>query len=199
MPELTADELRQLLQLEPLTIEGGYFRETYRSTTQIPHSALPPHTPVRAPSPHASTTCSRPTPSPSSIACPAKRSFTSILEIPSRCSNSIPNGLGEFITLGSDLRSGMRLQHIVPGNVWQGARLKAGGRFALMGTTVAPGFDYADYEAGDREELRHQFPASPTPSATSLAFKTNLYQHANRSHWKTCSQFSDVYSPIPWP
>ena len=53
----------------------------------------------------------------------------------------------------------MLLQHIVPGNVWQGARLKAGGRFALMGTTVAPGFDYADYEAGNRDELLRQFPS----------------------------------------
>jgi uncharacterized protein len=36
--------------------------------------------------------------------------------------------------------------------------LKAGGRFALMGTTVAPGFDYADYKAGNRDELCRQFP-----------------------------------------
>jgi uncharacterized protein len=70
-----------------------------------------------------------------------------------------PDGRGEIITLGSDLRSGMCPQHIVPGGVWQGARLREGGRFALMGTTVAPGFDYADYEAGNREDLCRQFPS----------------------------------------
>ena len=159
MPELTADELRQLLQLEPLTIEGGYFRETYRSTTQIPHSAL------RSPysGPRAFSTCIYYLLTPDTFSVihrlPGEEIFHFYLGDPVEMLQLHPGGNGEIITLGSDIRSGTLLQHIVPGNVWQGARLKAGGRFALMGTTVAPGFDYADYEAGDREELLRQFPS----------------------------------------
>jgi hypothetical protein len=159
MPEITADELRRLLQLEPLTIEGGYFRETYRSTTQIPHSALPAAYTI----PRAFSTCIYYllTPDTSSIIhrLPGEEIFHFYLGDPVEMLQLHPNGSGEIIALGSDIRSGMRLQHIVRGNVWQGARLKTDGRFALMGTTVAPGFDYADYESGNRDELIRDFPA----------------------------------------
>src|SRR5512135_3528073 len=38
---MTADEVKQLLQLEPLHFEGGYFRETYRSRWQVSAECLP--------------------------------------------------------------------------------------------------------------------------------------------------------------
>jgi len=44
--------------------------------------------------------------------------------------------------------------------VWQGSRLVAGGSFALLGCTVSPGFDYADYETGKREVLLRQYSAA---------------------------------------
>jgi predicted cupin superfamily sugar epimerase len=61
--------------------------------------------------------------------------------------------------LGPDLDAGMRPQVIVPRGVWQGARLRPGGGVALLGTTVAPGFEYADYEAGERAGLLARYPA----------------------------------------
>jgi predicted cupin superfamily sugar epimerase len=69
-----------------------------------------------------------------------------------------PDGSGKIVTLGSDLQAGMHPQVIVPRGVWQGARLVAGGKFALLGCTVAPGFDFADYEHGRREELIRDYP-----------------------------------------
>lgn len=57
------------------------------------------------------------------------------------------------MVLGTDLDRGMRPQVTVPRDVWQGSRLVAGGRFALLGTTVAPGFDGADFDTGRRDEL----------------------------------------------
>jgi uncharacterized protein len=159
MPQLTAEDIRQILQLEPLTIEGGYFRETYRSTTEIPHSALP----SAFSGPRGFSTCIYYLLTPDTFSVihrlPGEEIFHFYLGDPVEMLQLHPGGNGEVITLGSDLRSGMCLQHIVPGNVWQGARLKPGGRFALMGTTVAPGFDYADYEGGDRDELLRQFPS----------------------------------------
>ena len=53
----------------------------------------------------------------------------------------------------------MTLQLVVPGGVWQGSRLVPGGRFALLGTTMAPGFDVRDFELGDRGILLERFPA----------------------------------------
>jgi hypothetical protein len=49
-------------------------------------------------------------------------------------------------------------QVVVPRGVWQGARLAAGGKLALLGCTVSPGFEYADYESGAREVLLRKYP-----------------------------------------
>jgi predicted cupin superfamily sugar epimerase len=46
----------------------------------------------------------------------------------------------------------------VPQGVWQGARLVNGGQFALLGCTVSPGFDFADYENGSRQLLIEAYP-----------------------------------------
>lgn len=71
-----------------------------------------------------------------------------------------PDGTGKVITLGSDILNGQHPQVVVPGEVWQGARLAQGGSFGftLMGTTVAPGFDFADFEVGVKKDLVPGFP-----------------------------------------
>jgi predicted cupin superfamily sugar epimerase len=53
-------------------------------------------------------------------------------------------------------------QLIVPGGVWQGARLAAGHRqgWALLGCTLAPAWDERDWEAGPRQALTAAFPAA---------------------------------------
>ena len=68
-----------------------------------------------------------------------------------------PDGTGKTITLGPNILSGQIVQCVVPKFVWQGAALVAGGRFALMGTTMAPAFDFADLELGNRGELLAQY------------------------------------------
>ena len=65
-----------------------------------------------------------------------------------------------MVVLGTDLPAGERPQVVVPQGVWQGARLRRGGRLALLGTTVAPGFDYADYEIGGRAALLASHPGA---------------------------------------
>jgi predicted cupin superfamily sugar epimerase len=69
-----------------------------------------------------------------------------------------PDGSGRLVLLGTDLLSGQQPQTVVPAGVWQGSRLRPGGAFALLGTTMAPGFDFADFEAGKREQLQTQYP-----------------------------------------
>jgi hypothetical protein len=69
-----------------------------------------------------------------------------------------PDVDGRVLRLGADLVAGERPQAVVPAGTWQGARLVAGGRWALLGTTVTPGFDAADFELGRRADLVARWP-----------------------------------------
>jgi predicted cupin superfamily sugar epimerase len=69
-----------------------------------------------------------------------------------------PDGSSEKITLGQDLLGGQKVQFMAPRGVWQGSRLIKGGVFALIGTTMAPGFDYSDLVLGNREALIKSYP-----------------------------------------
>jgi predicted cupin superfamily sugar epimerase len=64
-----------------------------------------------------------------------------------------PDGRGERIILGQDLLGGQKVQHVVPRDVWQGSHLLPGGQFALLGTTMAPGYTDEDYIGGDPDAL----------------------------------------------
>jgi len=82
-------------------------------------------------------------------------------------------GRVERLVLGTDLAAGMRPQAVVPAGTWQASRPLAGGAFALLGATVAPGFDFADFELGQRAALTARFPA--------LADEIARLTHAPRS------------------
>jgi len=65
---------------------------------------------------------------------------------------------GTIVVIGNDLLQGQRPQVVVERGVWQGSRLVKGGRWALLGCTVSPGFEFEDYETGDRAELSAVWP-----------------------------------------
>ena len=70
-----------------------------------------------------------------------------------------PDGGSAIFTLGSDLsRPATASQLLVPAGVWQGTRLIGDGKVALLGCTVTPGFDYADYRGGSFSELAAKWP-----------------------------------------
>lgn len=60
--------------------------------------------------------------------------------------------------LGQDLMQGQVVQHTVLKNCWQGSRLAKGGNWALLGTTMAPGFVWNDFQLGNRNQLLSEFP-----------------------------------------
>jgi len=60
--------------------------------------------------------------------------------------------------LGSDLDKGDSLQVVIPANCWFGSHVEMPDSFALCGCTVAPGFDFRDFEMANRVELINQFP-----------------------------------------
>ncbi|HEX42476.1 MAG TPA: cupin domain-containing protein [Phycisphaerales bacterium] len=69
-----------------------------------------------------------------------------------------PDGTGATHPFaGANVSAGHQLQAIVPKGSWQGCRVMEGGRFALMGTTVTPGFEPEDLELGHRDELLRNY------------------------------------------
>lgn len=60
--------------------------------------------------------------------------------------------------LGLDVAAQQAPQHVVPKGCWFGAELADGVPFALVGCTVAPGFEFADLEFADRQRLLAQHP-----------------------------------------
>jgi uncharacterized protein len=60
--------------------------------------------------------------------------------------------------LGPDVLQGEVFQHVVPAHTWFASRVAEGGAFSLVGCTVAPGFDFADFFMADRAALAAAFP-----------------------------------------
>jgi uncharacterized protein len=61
-------------------------------------------------------------------------------------------------TIGPDILAGQELQVVVPRNKWQALRLVGDAPWVLVGCTVAPGFEYIDFEEGARADLLREFP-----------------------------------------
>ncbi|MBN1956016.1 MAG: cupin domain-containing protein [Anaerolineae bacterium] len=154
---ITAEQIISLLNLQPHP-EGGYFRESYRSDEQIPPAGLPD----RYPGARSFGTAIYYLLTPGTFSrmhrLATDEVFHFYLGDPVEMLQLWPDGTGGSITIGPDIARGMQPQVVVPRGVWQGSRLAAGGRFALLGTTVAPGFEFADYEVGQRGKLAAAYP-----------------------------------------
>jgi hypothetical protein len=155
---LDAREIMDLLNLQPLTIEGGYFRETYRAPLMVSANALPA---AYGRDRNVSTSIYYLL-TPESISAIHRVKSDEIFHFYAGHAVEMlqlwPSGEAKVVTIHNDLAAGHEPQHVVPAGVWQGCRLIRGGSWALMGCTVAPGFDYADFELGDRDILRTQYP-----------------------------------------
>lgn len=155
---LTAQQVIQRLQLEPLTIEGGLFRETYRSPLAFSSEALPIDYGGER---NASTAIYYLlTPDTFSVIHRVKSDelFHFYAGDPVEMLQLFPDGNGRVVTIHNDLAEPCEPQVVVSAGTWQGCRLNPGGHWALMGCTVAPGFDYADFEAAQREEMLNKYP-----------------------------------------
>jgi predicted cupin superfamily sugar epimerase len=156
---LTASQMIELLDLQPLPVEGGHFRQTYRSRASVPAALAPGDPGVR---PMSTAIYYLLTSSPDSFSAihrlPSDEIYHFYLGDPVEMLQLHPGGGSELVVLGPDLVAGQHVQVVVPREVWQGSRLLPGGHFALLGTTMAPGFDERDYLAADPEELCRLYP-----------------------------------------
>jgi len=66
--------------------------------------------------------------------------------------------LVEVIHLGSDIAKGELFQYVVAANCWFASRPAAGSSFCFVGCTVAPGFEFADFELADENILSNLYP-----------------------------------------
>jgi hypothetical protein len=155
---LTIEEIIKLLNLKPHPTEGGYFTETYRSDEIIPKTALP----KRYGNDRSLSTAIFYLLTPETFSAMHRLQSDEIFHFylgdPVEMVNLFSDGAGRVVILGNDLLNGMQPQVMVPKGVWQGARLVPGGKFALLGTTVTPGFEYTDFELGNRIKLISEFP-----------------------------------------
>ena len=69
-----------------------------------------------------------------------------------------PHGNHSVIKLGQNAEAGEQFQCVVPGGHWFGSCLEEPDRYALVGCTVAPGFDFADFRIAARADLLAQYP-----------------------------------------
>lgn len=154
---ITAEEVIAALRLQPHPVEGGFFRETYRSVATLPQSVLPKNVGDRS-----LCTAIYYLLTPQTVSAihqlPTDEVFHFYLGDPVEMIQLWPGGTSRQLVLGTDIRAGHLPQTVVPGGVWQGSFLVPGGKFALLGATMAPGFDYLDYASGNREELQQIYP-----------------------------------------
>lgn len=155
----TAEAIINALNLQQHPKEGGFFRETYRSSDRFTPSALPP----RYNGDRSTSTAIYYLLTPGTISALHRLRTDEIFHFyagsPVRMLQLFPDGQGKEIIIGPDVLAGHQPQVIVPRGVWQGSLLEPGGEFALLGCTVAPGFEYVDYEHGQREELLKKYPS----------------------------------------
>ena len=138
--------------------EGGYFRETYRSAETLQSDALPERF-------------------------GGLRSFSTAIYFLLK-GNQVSNlhriqsdelwhfyygsalniyiidqqGKCDQVCLGADAGKGEVFQAVVKAGCWFGAKVTSIDSYSLVGCTVAPGFDFNDFEIGDREKLLAWYP-----------------------------------------
>jgi predicted cupin superfamily sugar epimerase len=150
---MTGAEIRTLLNLQPHPIEGGYFRRTYTATSSV----------ELARGTRAMGTAIYYLLEPGTFSemhlLDSDEMFHFYLGDPVEMLQLHPDGRSMLFTLGPDLAAGQHVQLVVPAGVWQGTRLIGEGKVALLGCTVTPGFDFADYRNASYAELAEKWPA----------------------------------------
>jgi predicted cupin superfamily sugar epimerase len=153
----TAEELIKRLGLTRHP-EGGWYRETYRSAESVAVNALP----GRFGGPRSFCT--------SIYFLLEHRDISALHRIKSDEIWHFYSGApltvhaltsqGEHLELklGTDPAAGESFQVVVFAGCWFGAEVSEPGEYSLVGCTVSPGFDFADFQLGNRKDLKQEYP-----------------------------------------
>ncbi|MGW0756204.1 cupin domain-containing protein [Streptomyces sp. NPDC002814] len=148
---MTPEDLIAHYGLQPIPREGGLFRRTWAG-------------PERADGrPEGTAIVALLTAAPDDFSAlhrlPTDETWHFYLGDPLQLLLLAPDGTARTVVLGPDVLGGQHPQFTVPAGTWMGARVAAGGDWALFGCTMAPGFTYQDYEHGDVADLTARYPA----------------------------------------
>jgi predicted cupin superfamily sugar epimerase len=155
-----ADQLMRFFGMQPLPIEGGFYSQTYRSPELIGVAALPER--YRSDKPVGTAILYLYNGDPDCFSAihrlPTDEIYHFYLGNPVEMLLLYPDGHTQRVVLGQDVFNGQQIQFVAPKGVWQASHLVEGGRYALAGTTMAPGYTDGDYEGGERAVLIRQYP-----------------------------------------
>ncbi len=142
-------DLIAALGLEPLPVEGGLFRQTWRGVSDA--TGKPCGTAITA----------MLTDDDDSFSALHRLSSDEVwhfqLGDPMQLLLLWPDLTVTEPIVGPDVLGGHLLTLVVPAGVWMGASLVAGGRFCVFACTMAPGFSSDDYEGGQLDELASRY------------------------------------------
>jgi hypothetical protein len=138
--------------------EGGWYRETYRCRETIPGTGLP----QRFGSPRSFSTAIYFLLASGQFSAWHRIKSDELWFFHAGCPLAIhcltADGGYHTISLGNTPDQGQSLQAMVPAGSWFAAQPLAANSFTLVSCTVAPGFDFSDFEMGERHELLTMFP-----------------------------------------
>lgn len=151
---MTADEVKKLLGLQPHPREGGWYVRTWESEEYI--------APPRGNGPRRTSTAIYYLLEPDTFSemhvLASDEIFHHYMGASVEMLQLFPDGSSQRLLLGQDLTAGERPQVVVERGVWQGSRLAATEGWALLGCTVSPGFEFADYKDASAEDLMALWP-----------------------------------------
>ncbi|HEY0463245.1 MAG TPA: cupin domain-containing protein, partial [Polyangiaceae bacterium] len=150
---LTDHEVITLLGLAPHP-EGGFFRETFRAPAKV----AAPHAPVSRAASTAIYFLLRAGEYSAFHTVTSDEVWHHYLGATLELHTIDRAGMHQRVELGPQLQHGECPQWVVPAGTLQAARVIGDG-FALCGCTVAPGFDFADFDMPSRSQLVSRYPA----------------------------------------
>ena len=162
---LTREEICSLLHLERHPT-CGFVAETFRSTVRVPAGSLPNEFGSERPLGSALYFLVTPDAEIKLHRIRSDQQYHHYLGDPLELVMLLADGSARVVTVGTDLRAGEIPQCFIPGGTFHMARLKSGGKLALLGSTEWPGVEPPDVEMGDRETL----------AATSFAWQDAIHR-----------------------
>jgi predicted cupin superfamily sugar epimerase len=158
MERLDATSWVTALKLSPHP-EGGYYKEVYRSAESVSKSALPERFSGDR---NYCTSIYYLLRSGDFSAFHRIRSdeIWHFYEGDALDLHILHNGEYRHVVIGRDVAAGQCLQYVVPAGAWFASTPRVGAEYALLGCTVSPGFDFADFEMAQREELISHYPGA---------------------------------------